>query len=431
MLAVAAVLGAFLYVAAVGGRIGTTMRVRSAADAAALAAATVKARSLNYESFVLLAQSILFPLSQVAHYISSAQLANEPDTVCAATLLIKGMETLGEACIQHVLSTAVDSRREDHRISDFLSSLSTIGNGLDAIGPLWAESVATQTATHAAYQSGRFAIDLVQVFPTPSAAAGCSTLGVVLTDPSTPNGVRARKACEAQAAWELAYVAMSMDLNNGPIDAWDWELATLGVTCASIPAGAKPLCDLLKNYPALGNMKSPSSDLKKIYSTATLQAFIKARDSYQARLAAGVPPGGPSAADLSNPQKSSSCAALNQIPQLSPSWQQYTRSVAMTMQSHPSDRYFFGALEALRRPPPTRSAPLGGPLGIACAEHYSLAAPGSESLFSMDFRARLIPCAFAVQANVDQILSCGGQSGPIGEQFQRELALGIQSEWRY
>ena len=61
----------------------------------------------------------------------------------------------------------------------------------------------------------------------------------------------------------------------------------------------------------------------------------------------------------------------------------------------------------------------------------ALAEPGSESLFSMDFRARLIPCAFAVQANVDQILRCGGQSGPVGEQFQRELALGIQSEWRY
>src|SRR5437762_2136595 len=76
LLAVAVVVGAFFYVAAVGGRINTTMRVRTAADSAALAAATVKARTLNYESFVLTAQSVLYPLSQVSHYISSAQVAN-------------------------------------------------------------------------------------------------------------------------------------------------------------------------------------------------------------------------------------------------------------------------------------------------------------------------------------------------------------------
>ena len=68
---------------------------------------------------------------------------------------------------------------------------------------------------------------------------------------------------------------------------------------------------------------------------------------------------------------------------------------------------------------------------MACVEHYSTAAADSESLVNMDWQARMIPCAFSNAANVSLVLSCGGQTGPIGLQFQSELALGIQSEWRY
>lgn len=431
LLAVAAVLGAFLYVAVIGNRVTTAVRVRTAADAAAMAAATVKARTLNYESFVLMAQSVLYPLAQVAHYITSTQVANQQGTICAAMLLTKDMTTLGDACLQHVLNTTINSQREDHNIQGFLSALAQIGQNLDTIGPLWAESVAVQTATHPAYQSGSFPIDLVQIFPTPNGRASCSSLGIVITSPTTAHGVKARKACEALQAWELAYVAMSMDLTNAPIDAWDWKLATQGTSCSGVPAAAKSLCNLLASYPELYKMKSPTQQIKQAFSVSDLQKFIKARDSYNASINAGLPSNLPSVNDLSNPQKSSACASYSQIPDLADDWKTHTRSIAMTMQSRSSDRYFLAYLESMRKSRPARQAPTGGPLGMACAEHYSTAAADSESLVNMDWQARMIPCAFSNAANVSLVLSCGGQAGPIGLQFQSELALGIQSEWRY
>lgn len=431
LIAMAALLAAFLYVGVIGNRVTTTVRVRTAADAAALAASTVKARTLNYESFVLMAQSVLYPLAQVAHYITSVQVANQDGTVCAAMLLVKGMETLGDACLAHVLETNTNSQTEDHNIQAFLSSLAQVGGNLDTVGPLWAESVAVQTATHPSYQSGSFPIDLVQIFPTPNGTASCSSLGITITSPASPHGVKARKACEALQAWELAYVAMSMDVTNAPIDAWAWELATTATACSGVPSGAKPLCNLLAAYPDLYKMKSPTQQTKQAFSVSDLQKFIKARDSYNASINAAIPANLPSSNDLSNPQKSSACATYNQIPDLADDWKTHTRSVAMTMQSRTSDRYFIAYLESMRRSKTAQTVPTGGPLGMACAEHYSVAAVGSEGLTSMDWRARLIPCAFATAANANLVLSCGGQTGPIGLQFQKELALGIQNDWRY
>ena len=63
ILAIGMIVGAFLYVAVVGGRVNETLRIPTAADAAALAAATTKARSLNYASFLMMAETVLLPLS--------------------------------------------------------------------------------------------------------------------------------------------------------------------------------------------------------------------------------------------------------------------------------------------------------------------------------------------------------------------------------
>jgi hypothetical protein len=48
LIALGAMFAGFLYVAVVGSRVNENTRIRTAADSAALAAATVKARALNY-----------------------------------------------------------------------------------------------------------------------------------------------------------------------------------------------------------------------------------------------------------------------------------------------------------------------------------------------------------------------------------------------
>lgn len=431
-----------MYVAAVGNRINTTMRLRTAADAAALGAATAKARTMNYAAFTVMAQTILYPLSRVSHYVSGTQLANYAAAVCAAGEPFLGAASgWGQGCITHVLNTSTGSRREDLVIQNVLSSLSTLNQGLDTIAPVWGSSIAYQTATHAAYQSGAFAIDMVQIFPAPDGTSTCSTLGIVMADPanaSNGKGKSRKDDCQTQAAaFELAYDAMSGDETYGPIDTWSWMLATTSppstFTCSSAPSGSKKLCDLFANYNNLATVKSnQASSLAKTMnvSTGTVNNFISTRDSYQAKINASVPGTTPSASDLTNSKVSSGCSAMGQVPQLGSSWQSYQRSVAMTMQAKSSDRYFIANLESLRKPTTAKQVPTGSALGISCAQHYSLDAAGSESLATMNWRARLVPCEFTVAANVDQVKNCGGNT-TIGLKFQSELALGIASDWKF
>ncbi|MFO0579260.1 MAG: hypothetical protein U1A78_35105 [Polyangia bacterium] len=425
LIALGAILAGFLYVAVVGSRVNENIRIRTAADSAALAAATVKARALNYESFVLMAQSVLYPLSQVARYITPAQLGNQNPSICAAMMLVKGMETYTDACINHILAAEVNSRREDHMISDFITALSTLASGMDTIGPMWATSVATQTAQHAAYQSTGDSVTLTQIFPTPDGTAACSSLGVEMVPADTPTGKDKRKACNAEAGWELAYVAMSMDTVSGPLDAWAWMAASGNITCADVPTGAKPLCSLIQSYPELLKMSKPSGQAAKDFPTGTLNQFIKKRDDYNTRVKAILPADTPAL-----PQPRLDCGNIGMIPQLASGWAQRTASIAMTLPSKPRDSYAIRYLESLRKKPAS-VLPTGGPLGMACAEHYSTADIGQESLWTMAWRARLVPCRFSDPARVSLVMDCGGKTGPIGDQFQKELALGIQKEWQF
>lgn len=437
-----AIVGAFFYAATIGNRIGTTMRLRTAADAAALGAAAAKARTMNYAAFTVMAQTILYPLSRVSHYVSGTQIANSAAAVCAAGEAFLGQPAgWGQGCVTHVLNTSIGSRREDLIIQNVLNSLNTLNQGIDTIAPVWAASVAYQTATHSAYQSGAFAIDMVQLFPTPDGSTSCSTLGLVMADPTTAGngkGKSKKDDCEEQAAaFELAYDAMSGDETYGSLDTWDWMLATASppssFKCANAPSGAKKFCDLFANNNNLATVKSnQASNLAKSLgvSTGTVNGYINKRDSYQAQITAGVPANTPPASELTNSKVSSGCAALGQVPKLGTSWQSYQRSVVMTMQSKSSDRYFVANMESLRQKTTTKQVPTGSALGIGCAQHYSLDAAGSETLATMNWRARLVPCAFSVAANVDQVKNCGGNTS-IGLKFQSELALGIASEWKF
>jgi len=423
VIALGVIAGAFLYVAVIGGRVNETLRIRTAADAAALAAATTKARALNYASFLLVAESVLMPLSDVAKNIASVQNANQEFAACASMLLVKGMENQSQACINHVISTAISAHQESLVIDDILSALSKTAEGLDTMGATWAESVAIKTAEHSSYQHGSRKVDLADVFPKVTGDPLCARLGIDMVSSATPSGPDARKACSTENAWELAYVAMSQDLTLAGLDAWSWQVATGETSCAKVASPAKNLCQLLERFPDLLTANGPTKSLQQQFSVADLQSYFKTRKAYADRMKTEIPP-----ALLQGPGPQQSCNQATRVPQLSADWASHSRSITLTMTSDSSDRRFIPSLESLRHGR-KGSIPTGSPLGIACAEHYPTDTSKTTSLWAMGWRARLVPCQFTQQSNVDLVLACGGRGSVLGDQFQHELDLGIAKDW--
>jgi len=428
LLAVSAIVGAFLYVAVVGGRSIETLRIRTAADAAALAAATVKARTLNYASFVLLAESVILPLADVAQNIATVQSRNNSAATCAGMLLVKGLESSSQPCLDHVLSTAPHSQTEYKFLTDLLAALGSTTEGFDSLGTLWAEDVAVQTALNDAYKSRQRTVDRAAIFPAITTDPNCAKIGISAVSASTPTGPDNKKACDDQNSWELAYVAMSIDDTTASTDGWSWQVATGESRCAKVAQPAKAVCDLLDKYPELitaKNVGSAGSSLKKAFTTQQLNSFFNQRDSFQQQITAKIP-----AAYTSAPGPLQACNKTNKVPQLSADWATRTRTIALTMTSNPSDSLFLARLESMRRGPQS-TIPQGSPLGIACAEHYPTDTSKTLSLWSATWRARLVPCKFTDPNNVRLVTGCGGQTGVLGEQFQRELGYGLAKEWQY
>lgn len=426
MIGAGAVLGAFLYVAVVGGRAAETIRVRTSADAAALAAATIKARTLNYSSFILEAETVLLPLLDVAQNIASVQSGNLDYAICAMIILANNNQIAitPQACLDHLLATAPNAYRESMVISDILTALSTTAAGLNTIGPLWAESVAVQTAQSPSYARGGRTVDQVAVFPALTTDPSCAGLGLTLGTASAPSGKGHKSACDDEDAWKLGYVAMSNDLTLAGIDAWAWEEAQ-GVTgCEQIPQPAKSLCQLAANYPDLFKANGPNAALRQAFNAGQLNNYFNLRDSFKAKVAA-IPK-----SQLTGTGPNKQCSYPLQVPALGADWPAHVSSIAMTMTSQPSDGFFVGRLESLRRGA-KGTLPTGSPLGMACAEHYSTDTSGTPSLWGMTWRARLVPCNFKNPDRVRLVTSCGGQTGIIGERFQKELALGIAGDWRW
>lgn len=421
-----AVLGAFLYVAVVGGRTAETIRVRTSADAAAMAAATVKARTLNYASFILEAETVLLPLLDVAQNIASVQSDNSDYAVCAMITLANNNQIgiTPQDCLDHLLSTAPNAYRESQVLNDILKALSTTAAGLNTIGPLWAESVAVQTAQSSSYARGGRTVDQVAIFPALTADPSCAGLGVTLGTASTPNGKGHRSACDEENAWELGYVAMSYDLTLAGIDAWAWNSARGDNGCDQVPQPAKSLCQLAASYPDLFKANGPNAALKKAFNPGQLNTYFNLRDSYKAKVAA-IPK-----AQVTGTGVNKQCSYPLQVPTLGADWPTHATSIAMTMTSRPSDGSLVGRMESLRRGA-KGTLPTGSPLGMACAEHYSTDTSTTPTLWSMTWRARLVPCNFKNPDRVRLVTSCGGQTGIIGERFQKELALGIAGDWRW
>ena len=255
LLAVAAIMGAFFYVATIGGRIVENTRTRTAADAAALAAATVKARSLNYAAFTLEASSILLPLADVAQNLATVESQNQNYAACAAMKLISGMESQSQACISHVISTAANSQQEYTVLSEILNGLSSIAVGIDLVGTLWAESVALQTVQHDVYKSGQRAIDQVAIYPGITNNPQCARLGIEQSaSPGDP--------CGDNDNWQIGYAATADDPTLASTDAWAWNAGNGDQSCTNVPGAAKQLCNLFDKFPELkpgANVTLPSS----------------------------------------------------------------------------------------------------------------------------------------------------------------------------
>src|SRR5688572_21747025 len=98
LFAVGLLVGSILYVGVIGSRVSEVTRARGAAAATPLASATIKARTLNYEAFIVLADTVLLPLGEIAGFLASHPI---PDPQAAQVHLtvsgwMTGLETMAE-----------------------------------------------------------------------------------------------------------------------------------------------------------------------------------------------------------------------------------------------------------------------------------------------------------------------------------------------
>src|SRR5438105_808088 len=133
LLAMGMLAGAFLYIAVIGSRSAETTRARTAADAAAMAAATVKARTLNYEAFILLADTVLLPLGQLSQNIVHAQQTWD-NVFCKPCVAACPYCPLCSKCIQYetvqMPRTAAGAAKVDPEVTKWLDGLEAMAEAL-------------------------------------------------------------------------------------------------------------------------------------------------------------------------------------------------------------------------------------------------------------------------------------------------------------
>lgn len=383
LLAVAAITGAFIYIAVIGSRAAETTRVRVSADATAMAAATVKAKVMNYEAFVLMADAVLLPLGHLTERIGPAQGAASVGCLLVSTIFPSTLTYCLFKYGKHVSTTTSNQPDVDEKVTDWLDGLEAFAEELRRIGPLWAEVAAVRAGTDDSYKgpSGR-GVTAAASFPIPTLDPEdeCTDLGIEMADNNekTSDGSSMRDACHDRALpLEQLYLLASMD----PL-------------AAAIDQG--------------GLIITGNSLVWNLF-------------------------GGPAR-----------CAKENQVPKLADNWQERRLSRGLALSESPRDAYHLGLLEALRATKPPKNLQTGYLMGMACAEHYaSEHYGGDESLWHMDWRARLVPCNFDQDTSADPIMRCGVTSLPgalfvgvdhaakMQAQFERQRLLGIAKYWKY
>lgn len=358
LIAIGLIASVFLYVAVIGSRANETLRARTSADATAMAAATVKAKVMNYEAFILLADSVLLPLKQVSGNIRSAQ--------ATALLLCSGaailLPAVAKYCLQyvpHVIRTWRNQPKVDREVDQWLDGLEAMASSLLSVGPLWAGAVSTATGMHEDYRKGKGGISAAVAFPIPlGTATQCKDLGIRMAENSEK--VQGRDACHDLAWLEFVYLFSHFK----PVP---FALDVLGMTLTG--------------------------------KLLTLRA---------------------------------ACTAENKVPHLKVDWKKYSTSHGMALVAKPSDRERLQHLSGFGNTQVPATLRSGLLLGMGCAEHYSAEHRGQESLWHMDWRARLIPCEYERRERVERVTRCAGLAGlPFSLQFQNERLLGIAKDWKF
>lgn len=434
LLGIGVLVGAFLYVAVIGSRAAEKVRVQTAADATALGAATIKARTLNYAAFLFMSESVLLPLGQVAWYITSAQINPQspmPMPAVCALLFVIGFEGDAANCIAHIIGTAVTSKIKARDVGEWLSVLEDTAGSLEEIGPVWAELVAAQTGTAAAYKSSAAAVDAAASFPIPGNGS-CTGLGIEMVDNMDPIEPEGQSACKVDIKWEVVYAAMAVDLILTPLDVVSWLATDPDSACAWLPTPLSAMCPVLSKFKGI-----------LLFTDAMALAtrdpfvieFVAKKKAYEALIAAQVVVGnGPESAFNFLLTGSIPCHHQNQVPALASAWKQHQRSVGLAMISKPSDKRMLARLSALKGTGGGggTGGDSGGLLGVACAEHYSQGHIGEESLWHMDWRARLVPCQLKDGGGDRQLVeSCGGSGNPLAERFTWQMGLGVGQDFSH
>jgi hypothetical protein len=251
LLAVGMLTGAFLYISVIGSRSAETTRARTAADAAAMAAATVKARTLNYEAFILLADTVLLPLGQLSQNIVDAQRTWD-NFFCKPCIAVCPYCPMCSKCIQYetmqMPRTAIGAARVDPEVTRWLDGLEAMAEALDSVGPFWAEQQAVLTGMDGAYRGpGQNGVTIAASFPLPDNYPECGSLGIEMV--SNMEKVQGRAACTDRVQgfknYEMAYHGMQID----PIFI-GWNVAGQTMNGKLLTAGAA--CDKANKVPKLG-----------------------------------------------------------------------------------------------------------------------------------------------------------------------------------
>lgn len=215
LLAIGAIVGAFLYIAVLGGRAAETTRLRVSADATSMAAATVKAKVMNYEAYVLLADTVLLPLGQLSDRILGAQ--------AAAADICEWIPGCMAKYAPHMAETAANQPQVDQTVNEWLDGLEAMAETLQTVGPQWAEFVAVQVGESDSYKGpGTRGVTAAASFPVPTQdpKSECTTLGIEMIDNGEPtqDGAKTRDACHDRKWLELIYLAASLDPFSAGLD---------------------------------------------------------------------------------------------------------------------------------------------------------------------------------------------------------------------
>lgn len=443
LLAIGVLFGAFLYVAVIGSRVVEKARVQTAADATAMAAATIKARTMNYAAFLFLAESVVLPLGQVAWYITAAQVGANLPGVCGLLFAV-GAEKDATECVEHLAGTAVTSKIKAREIGQWLDAIEQTAAALDEIGPIWAGTVAMQTGTAASYKptaGTTGAVDLAAAYPLPLDSR-CGGLGIQMVDNGQLIEPEGQSACRAESHWEQAYVLMGLDPRWSPLDLWAWLQVDPQTGCAWFAeGGASPLasaCAALSAMPTIIQSQVASQLVADPYLGQLARGVLQGHALYAAQATAQ---GGDASESYAPSSGALPCHFQHKVPALSRTWKARQRSIGLAMISKPSEARMLAGLRSMKRTPAsaaTSSAP-PGLLGIACAEHYAQDHVGSESLWHMDWRARLVPCQFGSgsllgsQGGSDRALieQCPNPADVLAARFTWQMGLGIGEDFAH